>query len=107
MGDGQTQTSAFRLFAGLSKAVEGLKDALLLFWRNTRTIVPHFDANLVTVQACTEFYSAAVRSEFDRVSQKVHEYLLEPGGVTAHGQTARASFGQHVRLLVSERLHHA
>jgi hypothetical protein len=107
VGDGQTQAGALGFFAGLAKTVENFEDTLLLIRWNTRPIVPDFDENAVTVQTCAEFDSAAVLSELDGVSQKVHEDLLEPSGIATHGQASRCVFGQHLHLLASQRLHHA
>src|SRR5437899_9480934 len=45
LGDCQAQASAFRAFAGLPQTVKGLEDALLLFRRNSRSVIAHFHLN--------------------------------------------------------------
>ena len=51
-----------------------------------------------------QFDCAVFRSEFDRVSQQVHQDLLEPSAIGKDGQLGRSILNQRLKLLINKRL---
>src|SRR5215470_12161031 len=75
------QAGALRLSGLAARLLKFKKDSFLIFYRNSRTRVTHFDARASVLSACPHPNPPSVRRELDCVSDEVQKHLLDSGSI--------------------------